>query len=140
MTALAENEAVNTLFNEGMEGVASIAYQNKAFTPEPKESWVRLTVLEGDSNQVEIGDPAKYHRRSGIIMVNVFTARDIGDGAAREICDSVMALFRNKTAAFDSGLVRFRSPSKRVVQSSNDAYFQMNVSIPYFTDETFTTS
>ena len=71
-------------FDNVPAGADVITAQN-ARTP-----WVRVTLIDGDSFTAGIGS-GPCVRRTGLISVQVFTARDIGSGPARQIASSLAA-------------------------------------------------
>lgn len=63
----------------------------------PKDSpWVRLTVLPGDQRQVSMGMLRRF-RRVGVATVNIFVPAGRGDGLAKQLADSVAAIFMGRT-------------------------------------------
>src|SRR5690606_11746569 len=88
--------------------------------------WVRLTVLNGDSKQVTMGDDPAF-RHYGVVMVQVVIRPDVGSGRALELADKVNSLFINKVL----GNLQFRIPQiKRGPQSPE--WYQLNVSIDFY--------
>ncbi|MEE9140767.1 MAG: phage tail terminator-like protein [Alphaproteobacteria bacterium] len=106
-----------------------IHYDNVAGDPPAASSWVRLTVVEGDSFQVAMGSTRRF-RDTGVAIVQVFTPLGSGDGEAREIADDVQGIFKGLTV---SGVV-FRKP--RAARIGPDGrFYQVNVTIPFQADE-----
>ena len=59
--------AVGTLFDTGWAGQTDIAWPGKDFTqPDDQSSWVRLTIIESDTRQYEIGCPTNQYREAGL--------------------------------------------------------------------------
>ena len=105
-----------------------VAWPNAAFTPPDDEPWVRLTIKGGDGRQV--ATTGRRIRRSGVVIVQVFTPEGEGDAPARSIADEVAAIFEAMT--LDG--VRFKAASNEVV-GAHEGWFQINVEIPFSWDE-----
>lgn len=99
---------------------APIAWPNVDFEPQPREAWVRLTILDSAGRQVATAPPR--FRRSGVVVVQVFVPDGTGDAAAREIADEVARVFQGST--IDG--VRFGASSIEHV-GPDGGWFQLNV-------------
>lgn len=106
-----------------------IHYDNVPGDPPSASSWVRLTIIEGDSFQISAGTTRRF-RDTGIAIVQVFTALGSGDGEAREIADDVQAIFKGITV---SGVI-FRKPSASRI-GPDGTFYQVNVTVPFQADE-----
>ncbi|HBG77504.1 MAG TPA: hypothetical protein DDW84_01460 [Phycisphaerales bacterium] len=110
----------------------STQYDNQDFTkPADGSMWCRLTIKEGDSEQVSIGSTgSRTERTSGIVIAQVFTPIGIGDKAGIVMADKIKVAFRRITV---NG-VRFLTPSiKRIGRV--DSEWQINVVCPFKFDE-----
>jgi hypothetical protein len=128
--------AVGTFFDTGWAATTPIAWPGRDYTPPSNgASWVRLSITESDTNQIEIGAPCPQHREAGLIIVQVFTETNKGDGPAITLADQVATIFRRQQVTYTDGRAIFRSPQVRVIGPSAEAeWFQVNVSIPYIRD------
>jgi len=133
--------AVGTLFDTGWASATPIAWQGRSFEPAKDDtSWVRLSILESDTFQHEIGSTNVQQREVGLVMVQVFTQVDKGDGPALTLADSVATIFRRQNVLYTNGRAIFRIPRVRVIGidgSGATAWFQVNVSVPYIRDTWF---
>lgn len=113
----------NTEFSNLRPNV-EIAWPNIAFTPNSGESWVRLTIQDGDSRQV--ATVGEKWRHPGVVIVQVFVPEGTGDGTALAIADDVVSVFQGMTL---SG-IRFRASSAETVGAS-DGWYQVNVTTDF---------
>lgn len=134
--------AVGTLFNTGWAGATPIAWPGRDFEP-PADlaSFVRMTIIESDSRQIEIGHTTNQYREVGLIIFQIFTETDQGDGLALTLADNVANIFRSQQVTYTDGRAIFRAPQRRVIGPNSDGvsssagnWFQVNVSIPYIRD------
>jgi hypothetical protein len=129
--------AVGTFFAAGWGTTTPIAWPGRDYAPPASQSsWVRLTVIESDTRQHEIGTVSQnQYRESGLVIVQVFTETNQGDGPALTLADQVATIFRKQSVAYTNGRAIFRAPQVRVIGPNSDAaWFQVNVSIPYIRD------
>lgn len=106
-------------------------YDNQAFTPTSGTAWARVTVLFGESAQVSFGGPlGRRSRTVGVLMVQVFSPVDKGDGDLLTLAGEIATAFKGVT---DTG-VHFRIPSVRRAGRS-DAEYQVNVECPFYADD-----
>lgn len=93
------------------------------------DEWCRITILPAGAIQTSPG-PVKTVRRDGVIMVNIFTAENIGSNRARELADLVVSVFQFN---------RFNGIQCRATQVSRDGqnggFYQFTVTTPYFIHE-----
>lgn len=87
--------------------------------------WVRLTIQSGDSFTAGIGS-SPCVRRTGLIMVQIFTARDIGSRPALLLADSIAAHIEY----WQSGQLETQAASVMRV-GPRDTYYQININCPY---------
>ena len=100
--------------------------------PEGEEVWVRLTILDGDTEQASIGGPTSLYRHFGIIAVQVFVKEQTGTAKARQLADTVASIFRGQK--FNGILCR--SPAVQRV-GVIEGWFQINVNVPFQWDGSF---
>lgn len=72
---------------DGLAPSASVIAAQNAKSP-----WVRLTIVDGDSFTSCIGDRPEP-RRTGVIMLEIYTKRDTGSAEARRVADSLASHF-----------------------------------------------
>ena len=97
--------------------------------PPQNSAWVRLTVLPGASQQVEMGRLRRW-RRAGIIAVQIFVPAASGTGLAQELGDTVRDIFEGLTVSS----VIFRATSLNRV-GLDGAWLQYNANTPFQADE-----
>ena len=135
---VSERTALYNLFNttwSGLDPAVPVITPNEKSLDQTDE-WVRFTIKAGNAEVLEIGDPKRYTRTIGVVIIQVFVRPDTGDGRARELCDTIEGIFRNAEASITDGSIRFREPtSTEVGLAENEAYYQMNVTVPYYRDE-----
>lgn len=107
-----------------------VAYDNHEFTP-PNDgsSWVRLTVVEGESNIAGLGDSQRLFRNVGVIICQIFVQDGKGSKAALDIADILETIWGG--ASFN-GITCRASSVTRV--GADNGWYQVNVSTPYFWD------
>ena len=109
-------------------GGVPISYDNAPFTPVPDSSWCRLYIIDGDSFNTAIG--GSCIKRTGLVIVQVYTNTDIGSAAARDLADQISAVFSNVR---DGSVQYLVANATRV--GYTDKIYQLNVSIPFELDE-----
>lgn len=132
MGTAAAHRAISQRLDNAWRGVTPIAWPNIAFAEKPDETYVRFYIVDGQSVQQSIGDPdgKNRYRATGLVIVQVSTPGNQGDGEAQELADQAAAIFRNQK--FDG--VWTLTPSFITVGPVADRY-QINVSIPWQQDE-----
>jgi hypothetical protein len=98
-------------------------------TPPQNSAWVRLTILPGASQQVEMGNTRRW-RRVGVLVVQIFVPAASGTGLAAELGDTVRDIFEGVTI---SGVI-FRATSLNRV-GLDGAWLQYNASTSFQADE-----
>ena len=97
--------------------------------PPQNSAWVRLTVLPGSSQQVEMGRLRRW-RRIGVVAVQIFVPAASGTGLAQELGDTVIEIFEGLTLSS----VIFRATSLIRV-GLDGAWLQYNANTPFQADE-----
>lgn len=97
--------------------------------PPQNSAWVRLTVLPGASQQVEMGRLRRW-RRIGVVAVQIFVPAASGTGLAQELGDTVIEIFEGLTLSS----VIFRATSLIRV-GLDGAWLQYNANTPFQADE-----
>ncbi len=130
MTPEAASLALQAHFGANVD--VPVFYANQAGTPDLSvEVWVRMVVLLGDAEQADFGVPRRY-RTLGILTVQIFVLKGIGDGAAKALAETIKPLYRSCVV---SDCV-FSTPRVEVVPTNDDSpWYQMNVLCPFHHDE-----
>ena len=116
--------------------ITPVQYENVSFTKPNDNEYVSLVILPGAASQIDMAD-SPMHRHIGVITMQVFGPADAGTNTARTQADGLAAIFRNaQFTAGSSGTILCRSPEISRVGVVN-GIFQLNVSVPYQRDVTF---
>lgn len=128
-------------FNTAWGSTTPVAWPNVAYTPTPGTAWVRFTILPATARQTGLAQGSsatgsRRYREGGLIVVQVFTPENQGDGANNTLCETVAAAFRGVTA---DG-IRYSGPqgeAPRVVTVGNDGagWYQQNVEVFWSGDD-----
>jgi len=97
--------------------------------PPDADTWVRVSTLSGAQTQVSMGKLRRF-RRVGVVIVQIFVPAGGGDGVARELADSVAAIYQGRTV---NGVI-FRGTGLTRV-GADGAWVQYNASTPYQADD-----
>lgn len=144
MGIAAEHNEIRKRFNTVWANRTPIAWPNVSFnSPNPQTPWVRFSVRNTDSMQVDIGSPTKTFRNGGIIFIQIFGAPNEGTADLAKLADDAAAIFRNWCGVS----VRCRAASIKDIgtgvanwlgtSSGADGWYQMLVTIPFQRDEIF---
>lgn len=84
----------------------AVGMPGHAFTPEPGNSSVRLSILNGEGFNRSMGDPgSNLVRYAGVLMINIYAPGGEGTKAARDLADLIQPIFTN----WRSGTLLFRT-------------------------------
>jgi hypothetical protein len=86
---------------------------------------------------LEISGPYRQHRHPGLVVVQLFAPTNKGDAVALGLADELLAVFRHQRVAFSGGSMLFRTPYASVVGTTDDGWFQVNVTAPFIRDAVF---
>lgn len=110
---------------------APIAWNNVPLSPDvivaqqadPKQPWIRATILNGDGITATFKDDVI---RTGILAIQIFTARNVGERPAALLADSLI----DQLEHYRSGGLKLRqaNPGGGV---PDDGWHQLNLSIPF---------
>lgn len=100
-------------------GAAVTAAQNAG------DPWVRLTLIPGTTEPAGKADTPKV-RRTGLISIQVFTARNVGSDTAYSICDSLSDHLQHRIIGHLETLALSVTRAGIV-----DDYYQLNAQTPY---------
>jgi hypothetical protein len=129
-----ERQAIEERFNTNHTSTP-IQYENVKFEQPDEASWVALTLLPGNANQVSVGTTRHVKRFSGIIQVDIFTVEDTGTKIARDLADSISAIFDSVQFSLgSSGLITTRVPEYTTLGVENGWYHAV-VSVAYHRDK-----
>lgn len=111
-----------------------VEYEGVPFSQPTNASWLRFTIVNGESNRITCGDSALY-RSMNIIVVQIFVLKDKGARLVTTLADRVADIFRDQEYTTGSGgVITCYTPSLRMVGTDGKGFYQGNVSIPYKRD------
>lgn len=116
---------------------APVAYDGHPTPPAVKTAqddntpWVRFVMAPGTTVNRSITDKP-CPRRPGLVLIQIFTARDVGTSPARTLASSLVTHWENQTLDSIGPLWTLEASEQRVGPDSN--YYQLNLSIPYRAD------
>ena len=113
--------------------VASVAWENKNFTPTVGTRWYRATFLPGISVAAAIGDGAQ-NRHVGVFQVDVIDQKDTGDMLAQTEAERIITCYKRGTVLTYSGVSVRVERSYRLAANQEDEWFVIPVIIEYRAD------
>lgn len=129
-----------TLWVEGSPAAARTPtrYETVPFTPPVSDPWAALYIVNGEADQVSMGDPGNnVFRHAGTVMVQIFAplapqAGSVATRRAEALADHAAAIFRAQRV---DGLL-FGAPYVSG-RSEDDPWFHVTVTIPFTRDAAF---
>ena len=104
----------------------TIQWENVDFDTPNNAPWVRLSILNGDSDYRAI-DSKKVHL--GLIVIQLFTPINTGTATAKGYVDALAAIFDDQS--FDDAVCGVASMAN---VGTSDIWYQINITIPYRRD------
>jgi hypothetical protein len=105
-------------------------YDNGPFTKPPIPStWARMTLLVGESDQIELGGPTRTFRTTAIMAINLFGGLEVGDAGLVTIADAIANRYRATTRA---GALFLTPTINRGVR--DEPYWSVPVFCPFHAD------
>lgn len=132
MSFISAHNEIRTRLNTEWANATPIAFPNVSFNPpSPPSVWIRLTVNDGESQQIDIGSKPATIRYAGVIFVQIFTVSNKGDAEALTLADNVKTIFNNWNG------VNVVCRAAKIINVGNDGqgWYQVNVAIPFIRDE-----
>ena len=106
-----------------------VAQVGMAFTPPANAPWMRPAFLPGQAFEAEIGREG-LSRRTGVYIVQVFTPKGVGSGAALVLAGQIETAFRRKDVG---GVECGEAYAGDVVEdAANGPWLQCNVTVPWW--------
>lgn len=107
-----------------------IRWDNVEFDPPSDAPWVSFHVLPGRSDKTDL---INRYRSWGMVDVQVFVP--VGDGSqpAFALADQIAVIWRSVTV----GGIIFKTPSVQRVGDTQDGWYQVNLSVPFYWDHSF---
>ena len=126
------HDTINSRFQTFVETPESVPvqYDNFPFTRPLDSTWIRFSVLPGESIQISSGgDGSNRFRTAGVAKAMVFVPVESGTNDSLTLVDVINAAFR---AVTDTG-VTFRTPSVETI-GRNGKWWVTDIEIPFYAD------
>ncbi|RLA56950.1 MAG: hypothetical protein DRR04_13620, partial [Gammaproteobacteria bacterium] len=78
-----EAQLIEEKFNTAWGNTTPIEWDNVDYNPTAGTSYVKFTIVNGNSTIAGIGGSSNMHRIRGLISINVFTALNTGSRSGR---------------------------------------------------------
>jgi len=118
-----------------------IAWDNVNFVPPKDDHWVRFSIRDGSVQRKNIGAAGTF-RHFGIIFVQLYAPKDTGTQVLRGYADDVAGIFRdarfNGVVCQEAELTNIGVTKASALSSGSLPYYQINISIPFYWDGTYT--
>lgn len=115
---------------------ATLLYDNSPdAVPADADLWARVNIIPGGRERSSVG--ARLHRRTGLLVFQVFSRPGIGDAAALAQAEQMERAFDDLDigdGTLASPYIRFRAANTQTV-GADGAWWQINVTAPWYTDE-----
>jgi hypothetical protein len=106
-------------------------YDNQDYNNPDNRLWCRVSIRQGESNQVSAGGTGgNRHRTAGVMIVQIFGPTGKGDRDHLVVADAIKTAFR---AVSDTD-VKFRDPSVSF-SGRVESEWQVNVTCPFYADD-----
>ena len=106
-----------------------VVWSGNAETPTSGD-WIRVNMLNAESYRSAIHQ--QHYRHPGLLVIQIFVAKNSGNGVALRYGDTIAALYRGVT----SGGIKFRAATVREI-GPTEGWYQVNVEIPFERDEVY---
>lgn len=134
MTLAARHAAIRTRIVGAWALQPLIAMPGVEFSPPDNEPWIRVDIQDAGAKWASIGDPGNNIARNvGQVTMQIFTLSGEGEGAALEIADLALGVFRSWSDPA-TGL-RFEVPPYARQIGTNGKWYQINVVAPFRFDD-----
>ena len=113
----------------------TIAFPNSEFNPPNLDTgeWCRLTIVDGEQRQLNIGAATNTFRDTGQIIVQVFTPLNTGETRGLVLGDTIADAFRNHSGT----QLRCREAKVKGIGITDDGWNQTNVIISFLWDNLY---
>jgi hypothetical protein len=127
-----ERVAIESRFSDNYSSTG-IRYENVPFVQPDSTNWVAITILSGNGIAASIGTGigSRLDRFSGIVQIDIYTVEDGGTKSARQLADTIAAIFDNvQFSSGSSGTITMRTPSYATLGVENGWHHSV-VSVAY---------
>ncbi len=128
-------QILESTFATAWANTTPVAYDNAPFKQPADGRFVRVTMVRGDSEQLNLGS-VKGERQHGVMMIQIFAPKNTGTATAEDLADQAAEIFRMKQFMQDPVTVNCRNPKQNQVGSRAD-FYQLNLVVPFEADGFF---
>lgn len=115
-----------------------VQYPNQAFQTPDDKTYIRLTIIHGDSIQAQLTNTRQVDRYVGILQFDVVTPLDSGTQKQNNVADFLAKVFRRTNIpTLTAGTIVFKTPSYLIVGQERGAD-RVVVRVPFKRDEEIT--
>jgi hypothetical protein len=110
-----------------------VKFENVPFKQPSEDSWVALTILSGNGEQISIGtgSASRLKRFAGIIQIDIYTKENVGTKTAKDLADTIAAIFDSvQFSNGSSGTILTRVPFFQTL-GVTDGWLHSVVSVAY---------
>lgn len=112
-----------------------IQYPNIAFSPPADKTYIRISIIQGDSIQAQLTTTRQIDRHVGILQFDVVTPLDSGTSKQNDVADFLGKIYRRAAIpTLSAGTLNFKTPSILTVGQERGAD-RLVVRIPFQRDE-----
>jgi hypothetical protein len=112
----------------------NIEFANSRFEMPTNETWIRISIIEGNARQASLGNYTVLKRYTGSIMVDIFIPQYNGTKEGREIADEIATIFDRKQLSYgSSGTISTRITSAKDV-GAHEGWYQISCTTNYQRD------
>lgn len=130
MSYASATETVLSRLNTQWASRTPIAWPNSDYEPVAGTAFIRPTLFHPDAFNAQLGRGRQRH--IGLLVVQVLTPEKQGDGAAMDHAAALVTAFEN----VDAGGIHYEVPRVDVIGNDGAGWYQVNVSVPLWRDET----
>ena len=117
---------------DAMAGKPSVAWENRKFTPVIGETYIRPTLLPGETVPDTIGAAGK-DLNVGVYQIDVFTEAGKGKKALIEMMDKIALQFKHGTKLTSNAvIVEIKTVSQRVKSNDDNGWYTGIIEIVYY--------
>ena len=117
---------------DAMAGKPSVAWENKKFDPVIGETYIRPTLLPGETVPDTIGS-AGSDLNVGVYQVDIFTEASKGKKALVEMMDKIALQFKHGTQlTSNSVIVEIKTVSQKTRSNDDNGWYSGFVEIVYY--------
>ena len=129
-------QSIRHAFEDALEAIAGIddtnaAFENVAFNPDGKSTWVRCRLQASSQRQAAMGVDAA-RRDDGLFLVEVFGLQNVGPSAVDVLVDGIIAAFKAGTKLTQDGLNVHIQYAERSAGLNDAPWYYVPVTIAWY--------